>query len=193
MKKTLAGLLVLLAAGTASASPSDMAPRAAALDAQVAFWTSGFGDADLIAGTGCTAPSVPAVSTRNVEIRAVSRSIERWEACHNGFMQRLAATPAEARIPADVLAAMSADERVQALRHVEAVQARVTAEAFADAATRMARHGDWLARTVSAAAADHPALAASRLPMSDEQASTLFDVRSLRYEQRREPPRPRRF
>lgn len=193
MKKTLAGLLVLLAAGTASASPADLAPRDAALDAQVAFWTSGFGDADLVGEARCTAPNVPAVSTRNLEIRAVARTIERWEACQNGFMQRLAATPAEARIPADVLAAMSADERVQAVRHVEAVQARVTAEAFADAAARMARHGDWLARTVSAAAADHPALAASRLPIVGDNASVLFEPRSLRPEQMYKPRRDRKL
>lgn len=77
MKKNLVGLLVLLAAGSAGAAQADLAPRNAALDAQVAFWTSGVSAADLAADAPCAAPNVPEVSTRNLEIRAVSRSIER--------------------------------------------------------------------------------------------------------------------
>lgn len=193
MKKNLVGLLVLLAAGSAGAAQADLAPRNAALDAQIAFWTSGVSAADLAAGAQCAAPNVPEVSTRNMEIRAVSRSIERWESCHKQFVQQLAATPAEARIPADVLAAMSVDQRQQAVRHVEAVQAGVRAQAFADGAAQMARNDAWLARTLDQAAAEYPALAASRLPFTADRASTLFDARKLRYEQQRQPRRARGF
>lgn len=193
MKKNLVGLLVLWAAGSAGAAQADLAPRNAALDAQVAFWTSGVSAADLAADAPCAAPNVPEVSTRNLEIRAVSQSIERWESCHKHFMQQLASTPAEARLPAEVLAAMSADQRQQAVRHVEAVQATVRAQAFADGAAQMARNDAWLARTLSRAAAEYPALAASRLQFTSDEASTLFDAHKLRYEQQRQPRRARGF
>lgn len=192
MKKNLVGLLVLLAAGSAGAAQADLAPRNAALDAQLAFWTAGVSAADLAAGATCTTPNVPEVSTRPLDIRAVSQAIERWESCHKQLLQQLAATPAEARIPADVLAAMSADQRQQAVQHVEAVQTTVRAQAFADGAAQMARNDAWLARTLDQAAAKYPALAASRLPLTADEAFTLFDARKLR-EERRQPRRARGF
>ena len=57
----------------------------------------------------------------------------------------------------------------------------------------MARNDAWLARTLDQAATEYPALAASRLPFTSAEASTLFDARKLRYEQQRQPRRARGF
>lgn len=140
--RTLAGLLILLATGAAFAQPARHAEA-------VAFWTSGYAGADIAsAKLHCPAPALPAISYANPQLHGVRKAILDWEACHAGYLASLRAAPAEARIPAAVLTAMTPDERARALAHVRAVQARVMAAAQADAATLEVRHASWLGARV---------------------------------------------
>lgn len=185
--KRLAGMVMLLAAGSALANGNTNASSMAApaMDAQVAFWTVGYTGADLASTQApCAAPEVPEVSQRNLEIRSVGRAINQWERCHAGYMQQLTATPAHARIPAEVLAAMSAQEREQALRHLEGVQARMVEEARTNASAAMARHDAWLLRTVAYVSRENASIAASKLPVLRNQLSARYESRSEREERR---------
>ena len=142
--KKLAALLMVLASGATAARDQSQEPA-------VAFWTSGYTGEELAsANFGCAAPELPAVSQarRQARLRTIRKAIARWEACHDGFMATLRATPAAARIPAGVLAAMTPAEQAQARTHVQAVQARVAAAAQANAAAMMARHQAWLGASV---------------------------------------------
>ncbi|MFC4931337.1 hypothetical protein [Massilia sp. GCM10023247] len=140
--RTLAGLLILLATGTACAQSP---PHAEA----VAFWTSGYAGADIAGGDNhCPAPALPAISTAYPPPRGVRKAILDWETCHAGYLAGLRATPAASRIPAAVLAAMTPHQRARALAHVGAVQARVMAAAQADGAALAARHASWLGARV---------------------------------------------
>ena len=146
--RKLAGQLTILAMGSASADTGAVG-RTVAQDAAVGFWTGAYTGAELATDNyHCAAPEVPAVSHANLQIRSVHKAIVQWEACHEGYMNRLRATPADARIPADVLAAMTPSERAQARTHVDAVVARVAEAAQANAAHMMARHETWLGATV---------------------------------------------
>lgn len=130
--------LILLTTGAAGAQP-------AGHGAAVAFWTSGYAGAELAPGRAhCPAPVLPAVSHAHAPTRSVREAILAWERCHAGYLASLRAAPAEARIPAEVLAAMSPGERARARAHVRAVQARVAAAQQADAAALAARHASWL-------------------------------------------------
>ena len=153
-----AGLLLLLAAGAAYAA--DPAPaareRSAAQDEAIAFWSAGYTGADLSKDNfGCPRPELPAVPHAAGQTQEVDQAIAGWEECHARTMARLAATPAEALIPAAVLAAMTPAERAQARAHVQAIQARVAAAAQAYAASTMARHATWRGATVEHIVQEH--------------------------------------
>jgi len=185
--KRLAGIMMVLAAGSAAASGNTdtSARHGPAMDAQVAFWTAEYTGADLAsAQAACAAPKVPEVSQRNLEIRSVGRAINQWERCHAGYMQQLTATPAQARIPAEVLASMSDQQREQALRHVEGVQARIVEESRTNASAAMARHDAWLLRTVAYVSHENASIAASKLPVLRNQLTARYEARSEREEQR---------
>ena len=177
----LAGLLMVLATGAACADPGTGTPQEEA----VAFWTSGYTGAELAAGNfGCAAPEVPAVSEANQQIRAVHKAIVKWEKCHEGYMAALRATPAETRIPAAVLAAMTPAEQARARAHVEAAQARVAAAAQANAAAMMARHETWLGATVEYVAQHNSSLHRSRLAVARNAATARYERESERREAR---------
>lgn len=136
--RTVAGLLILLATGAAGAQPARHAEA-------VAFWTSGYAGADIGSGNDhCPAPALPAIAHANPPPHGVRKAILDWEACHAGYLAGLRATPAESRIPAAVLAAMTPDQRARARAHVGAVQDRLMAAAQADAAAQAVRHASWL-------------------------------------------------
>lgn len=188
--KKLAGLLMLLASGAACAGAgAGAAARGEALEAAVAFWTAGYTGEELASGNfGCAAPEVPAVSQAhlqaNQQIRAVHKAIVQWEKCHDGFMAGLRATPAETRIPAEVLASMTPAEQAQAREHVQAVQARVAQAAQANAAAMMARHETWLGATVEYVARQNSSLRRSRVAVARNEASTRFERESEKREMR---------
>lgn len=155
-----AGLLLLLAAGAACAADRTPAgrERSAAQDEAIAFWSAGYTGADLSGRDfGCPLPALPALPHADPHTGSVYQDIAKWEQCHEEFMEALGATSAEARIPADVLAAMTPAERSQARAHVQAVQARVAAAAQAHAAATMARHATWRGATVEHIVQEHGA------------------------------------
>lgn len=154
----LPGLLLLLAAGVACAADPAAAgrERSAAQDEAIAFWSAGYTGADLSGGDfGCPPPTLPALPHADPHTGTVSQAISRWEQCHEEFMAALGATSAEVRIPADVLAWMTPAERSQARAHVQAVQARIAADAQAHATATMARHAAWRGATVEHIVQEH--------------------------------------
>ncbi|QNA89456.1 hypothetical protein G4G28_15000 [Massilia sp. Dwa41.01b] len=133
---------MLVATGLASAAPGT---RDAQMDAQVAYWTSGYTGAEY---QSCKAPAVPALSRTNQEIRAIARTIADWEGCQNAYMKQVrAAATLEGRVQPEVLAAMTPAEREQAGTHVAAVHARLVEAADGELIAGTARHGEWLVAT----------------------------------------------
>lgn len=181
--RKLAGLLMSLAMGSVSAGPGAVS-RTAAQDAAVGFWTAGYAGAELSSDNfHCAAPEVPAISHANLQIRSVHKAIVQWEECHAGYMHRLRATPADARIPADVLAAMTPAELARARAHVDTVVAGVAEAAQANAANMMARHETWLGATVEYVARHNAGVRKSRRLAAWQGEFARREHRSERLEQ----------
>lgn len=95
--------------------------------ADLAYWTQGYQGADMTTGKyECPMPNIPAVSKTNAEIKAVSDSIAKWEACYNDFAAAINAdSDPSRRIPADLVKLMSPREMEQASQHVNDTLAKV--------------------------------------------------------------------
>lgn len=152
--RTPAAFLIFLASLAASPGASVGASLGASLGAParpgpaIAAGTSGHAGADPGgAAAGCPAPVLPALPAAESDAGRARKAIAAWERCHAAHLARLRAGP-EARIPAEVLAAMSHAERERARAHARAVQARLLQAAQADGEALAARHASWLgART----------------------------------------------
>lgn len=159
--KKLASMLVLLASGSVAAG-QDL-PVGAPDKAAVAYWTAGYAGAELT-DVGCVAPALPAAPLASQQIRGAGKAIQQWEDCHRRLVAALGPAVADKYIPADVLAAMTADERALAVRHVAAVHGQVAAALQAQAAPVIARHDAWRdahAQTLAHDRAEHADLLAS--------------------------------
>lgn len=146
--KKLAGILVLMAAGSSVAAEQGPAPA----PETAASWTVHYAGPDH-ALLRCAAPDVPEVSQFNLHIRNVARSIAAWQDCYRHSLMALEPANAEQHIPAAVLASMTAAERAAALDHVAAVNARLAESIRREAAPVIARHAAWQDATLRYVAA----------------------------------------
>jgi hypothetical protein len=117
--------------------------------ADLAYWTQGYRGEDLASGKyACPAPSIPSVSTRSDEIKAVGQAIGQWETCYNDFVAAInAAGPAIQRIPADVVRLMTPAEVAQAAGRIDTVTAGLIQQRQIEAQAFAARRDTWLAST----------------------------------------------
>ena len=140
--KKLAGILVLLASGSVAAEPAGTSTTGRDARAAIAYWTTGYAGAEL-ADVECPAPAVPDAPQDSRELLQVDLAIKRWQDCHRRVIGALQPAQAGKTIPAEVLAAMTPDERALALRHVASVHERVATAVQLQAAPVIARHEAW--------------------------------------------------
>jgi hypothetical protein len=113
--------------------------------AEIAYWTSGYDGADLTAGKyNCVAPKIPAMSTTNTDIKAVSAAVSAWSKCQEAFSANMgAAMPPGKQIPAAVAIVMSEQETQQAKMHLDKVYGAVMEKAQVSASAVVAEHEKW--------------------------------------------------
>jgi uncharacterized protein len=141
------------AAAAAKAEAVAMAPELAlqreARKADIEQWVSRYDGYELKSGEfACRTPRVPQISKDNVEITAVGERVTAWQLCYNRFVDNLNRKDApEARIPKDVYALMTAEEREKAIARIKLVAAEVGQTASVKAKTIMADYDAWRAAT----------------------------------------------
>lgn len=165
MKKFLFYFVLAMSAPVLAAQPSKVAPAKAqapaaavspelaqqreARKADIEYWLTRYDGAELKSGQfACRTPRVPQLSKENDEITRVGERVTAWQLCYNSFVDSLAKNPpSEQRIPKDVLALMTAEEKDKALAHIKAVQADVGLTASVKAKTIMSDYEAWLKAT----------------------------------------------
>lgn len=178
-------------AGAADQAPAPGDERAAHA-ADIAYWTKNYQGQDLFSGKfDCPAPAIPAVSTTNVEIKAVSASVAAWEACYNGFVDNLHdAMPAGKRIPAEIARLMTPAEMEAARAHLEHVYDAVGINAQANAADTISKRDAWRSATEKYVAEQNEAQKKMEEQMR-EQEKQRRDMERSRQAQPVIPPMPR--
>jgi hypothetical protein len=128
----------------AAAATKLSAQRASQTDA-IAYWSNRYDGADLRSGQyACAMPAIPAVSKNNTQIKATTEALDAYTACHNGFVDHVAAAmPAGKSIPADVQLVMSEQELQAAKGRIETAVARALAAGKADADRVLAQRTAW--------------------------------------------------
>lgn len=127
--------------------------------ADIEHWVSGYDGAELKSGKfRCPAPRIPAISKQTEEIERVSKAINNWQDCYNGFVNNLnAASPLSERIPADIAKLMNASELERAKTHLAQVQDNLSEEAKVGAKMVLADVAVWRTAT-EAYVAEHNAI-----------------------------------
>jgi uncharacterized protein len=137
--------------------------------AEIANWSTQYTGADLVP---CTLPVVPAISKTNAEIVAVSKAIDNYGACHNGFLARVvAAMPSGKAIPDGIVVLMSEQELALARTTISAVVERLLAAASANTAQLQGQHLAWKQATESYVAKANTDAVALQLAMQQSERS----------------------
>jgi hypothetical protein len=133
---------------TAAAALEVMKQRVARR-ADIDYWLGKYDGADLKSGQfRCPAPRIPAISKDNEEIDAVSRRVQGWQDCYNGFVRNLnESAPLVKRIPADVSALMNQEELDKAKTYLDEVHARIAEDAKVSSKLVLADFGAWRSAT----------------------------------------------
>jgi hypothetical protein len=113
--------------------------------AEIVYWTQQYDGADLRSGQfACPLPEIPDASRTNEEIKATKDAIDNWRSCQQGFMANFNATVSSGKhIPSEVLGMMTPSEVSRAQAQVQAVYARVKAQAIADIDTIASKQLEW--------------------------------------------------
>lgn len=117
--------------------------------ADLDYWITKYDGGELKSGKfRCTAPRFPAVSKINDEIKAVTASMAAWQDCYNGFADNLEAKSSLAKlIPEDIGRLLNEQELAAAKVHLDAVIARVAADANINAKLVLADFAAWRGAT----------------------------------------------
>ncbi|MES2125842.1 MAG: sel1 repeat family protein [Pseudomonadota bacterium] len=113
--------------------------------ADIDYWMSKFDGAEYKSGQyRCKLPRIPAISRQNDEIETVSKALQTWQDCYNGFVVHLnAANPMVKLIPADIAKLMTAPETEQAKVHLKDVYDGLAEEAKVNAKLLLADVDAW--------------------------------------------------
>lgn len=127
----------------------DMAQQREARKADIEHWMTRYDGYELKSGEfACRTPRIPQISKDNAEITAIGERVTAWQHCYNRFVDNLNRKEApELRIPKDVYALMTDEERARAIERIKLVQAEVGKTASVKAKTIMADYDAWRATT----------------------------------------------
>lgn len=131
---------------TVSAVPAFAADQSTAIN----YWLTQYDGADLVSGQyACAAPAIPHASISPAEQQRVLAAYKAWRTCYQGMVANFDDInhPVGKRIPKEVFAAMTVEQRTAALDRLELVYDRVMAQAGSDAGRVIARFQDWKAHT----------------------------------------------
>ena len=150
MKQFLFYFALVMSAPAFAAQPAapvspEMAQQREARKADIEKWLTRYDGYELKSGDfSCRTPRIPQVSKDNDEITRVGERVTAWQHCYNRFVDNLGKqAPAEQRIPKDVYALMTVEEREKAAAHIKAVQADIGVTASVKAKTIMADYEAW--------------------------------------------------
>jgi len=117
--------------------------------ADIDYWVAGYDGAELTSGKfRCVAPRIPPVSKQSEEIDRVGKAINKWQDCHNAFVENLnAASPLVKQIPPDIAKLMNAAETERAHAHLARVQDNLVEEAKVGAKLVLADIAVWRTAT----------------------------------------------
>lgn len=164
MNKLLVAILVTAAMAGAAAEPAPAAPKR-----DVSYYTTNYDGADV--SMKCVQPAVPAVSKTNEAIAAVQSSVAAWFTCYEKFLDNLEASlPATKNIPADIARTMSPAQMTTAETHMNAVYAKLAADAKHTANVVASDEANWKKATAAAVAEMNAAHAARKLERENQQA-----------------------
>jgi TPR repeat protein len=127
--------------------------------ADIDYWTAKYDGAELRSGKfRCVAPRIPPISKQADEIDRVANAINKWQDCHNAFVNNLnAALPLSKHIPADIARLMNLAETERAHAHLAQVQENMAEEAKVGAKLVLADVAVWRNAT-EAYIAEHNAI-----------------------------------
>jgi uncharacterized protein len=127
----------------------EIALQREARKADIEQWTTRYDGYELRSGDfACRTPRIPQISKDNAEITAVGERVTAWQHCYNRFVDNLKKNaPPEARIPKDVFALMTPEEREKAIARIKLVEAEVGLTASVKAKTIMADYEAWRTAT----------------------------------------------
>jgi TPR repeat protein len=127
--------------------------------ADIDYWVSKYDGEELRSGKfRCPAPRIPAVSKQSDEIDRVSNAINKWQDCHNAFVDNLnAASPLSKQIPPDIARLMNLAETERAHAHLAQVQENIAEAAKVGAKLVLADVAVWRSAT-EAYIAEHNAI-----------------------------------
>ena len=134
------------AAGNKAAQADvEMVKQHDARTAEIAVWTTSYNGSELTSGKfSCKAPSLPAVSHTNDEIKQVNASYGVWLSCYNDFVKNLNdAMPPGKRIPPDLAKIMNQQEYDAAVAHLDKLYAKIAGDARLSANITVADHEKW--------------------------------------------------
>ncbi len=138
------------AGGSAEAGAAlDTMRQRAARHGEIEHWTSSYDGSELTSGRfACAAPSIPAMSTDNDEIKRVSAAFASWQDCYNGMVQNVNdALPPGKRIPTELTKLMNQVEYDKAIAHLDTVYASISSAAAQVASAVIGQHAAWQAAT----------------------------------------------
>ena len=127
--------------------------------ADIDYWVSKYDGEALRSGKfRCPAPRIPPISKQSDEIARVTNAINKWQDCHNAFVDNLnAASPLSKQIPADIAKLMNLAETERAHAHLAQVQENIAEEAKVGAKLVLADVAVWRNAT-EAYIAEHNAI-----------------------------------
>ena len=137
----------------AQAAPAALSPELAqqreARKADIEKWVTHYDGYELRSGEfTCRTPRIPQISKDNAEITVVGERVTAWQHCYNRFVDNLNKKEApEARIPKDVYALMTPEEKEKAIARIKSVVAEVGLTASVKAKTIMADYAAWRTAT----------------------------------------------
>jgi hypothetical protein len=150
LKKAASWFQKSAAAGNADAAESLQAlKRRETRGNDIVYWMKNYQGEDLVSGKfACAPPAIPALSTKNAEIKKVSADISAWQECYNGAVANIQAnTPVLKHVPRDVLDMMTPAEIEQTQAHLDQVFAKVVASMSSQANATFAQRDAWTKAT----------------------------------------------
>ena len=151
----------------------------------IAYWTSGYQGADLVAGSfDCRDPATPVMSTSSADIRLVEKAYFAWQLCYKKFIANLGSvTPLGKRIPPDVARLMTPLEQAQAVAHLNDVYTAINTQANERAAAIGSAYAQW-----EKTSADSIASANRARKLEWDYNREWLDTRQMGYIQAKDQP-----